>query len=573
MGETPATRATDRLIAEYHPRAIVVLGIAGGIDKETKLCDVVVATTVQSYLDKSKAVPGQRKETFEFSLAGESYRTSKTLRDAIDNAEFANHMVFKRWVEDCSLDLQQSMLEIGPWKEKDLVRQEPQLICGPIASGPVVGAAEAFVQFLKSHDRKFLALEMESGGVLGATDDQRVPLPCLVIRGISDFGDNRKAEFDLVGAGAFRRLAMRNAIRLFRCAMDMGLFHTSDKPSLELGSINPPTTPSPAQSSQNTPMGGCSHTSVALRVESLSDIIDALKDHFGFEWEPASYRRGNTPIIFWPVRLRAPTPIHAAQTFAAAALQKHGAHVILCLDDLGNCEHTPEHFFATVHRWCRCVGLNDRFDERRFSQLLGQQTDPLNAWPIVQKWLGFTEERMLEVMRICKILRSEDADDSPLSVLASRRPRRLLTPAVIWTCLAQIRSVFRDNPIITLGGADERRLWRAWRERIREGHADVGHLYNASLGPDLHMSSINLAWDSHSDIVNSLTQDTAQSHLDWAKGNRMIPWCLTTCVALPDFVRSGCSHIAHVKLRDDIEPSTLILDLAKALESRLLSHA
>jgi nucleoside phosphorylase len=62
---------------------------------------------------------------------------------------------------------------------------------------------------------QYAALDMESAGVMNAihlhAGDQRA----LVIRGISDLSDARKSQLDATSSGGLRRLAMRNAIRLF----------------------------------------------------------------------------------------------------------------------------------------------------------------------------------------------------------------------------------------------------------------------------------------------------------------------------------------------------------------------
>jgi hypothetical protein len=75
----------------------------------------------------------------------------------------------------------------------------------------VVGAAKAFTDELLEIDRKFLALDMEAAGVVKAASDRLNPVRVLVVRGISDFADERKKEIDNQGKGAWRRLGVRNA--------------------------------------------------------------------------------------------------------------------------------------------------------------------------------------------------------------------------------------------------------------------------------------------------------------------------------------------------------------------------
>ena len=51
MGERKAALVTQRLLARWQPATVVVLGIAGGIDRDVRLGDVVAATLVESYLE------------------------------------------------------------------------------------------------------------------------------------------------------------------------------------------------------------------------------------------------------------------------------------------------------------------------------------------------------------------------------------------------------------------------------------------------------------------------------------------------------------------------------------------
>lgn len=76
-----------------------------------------------------------------------------------------------------------------------------------------------FIKWLKDNrDRNYLALEMESGGILSAAHTRDVAT--LVIRGISDYSDIAKAELDQVKGGALRRYAMINATLLLWALME-----------------------------------------------------------------------------------------------------------------------------------------------------------------------------------------------------------------------------------------------------------------------------------------------------------------------------------------------------------------
>ena len=86
----------------------------------------------------------------------------------------------------------------------------------------MVGRTTFFVDWLKNRrDRKYLALEMESAGIMTAAHTRATST--LIIRGISDYCDDRKKELDKIGNGVLRRYAMSNAIALLWTLIDLSL--------------------------------------------------------------------------------------------------------------------------------------------------------------------------------------------------------------------------------------------------------------------------------------------------------------------------------------------------------------
>ena len=145
------------------------------------------------------------------------------------NLEYAHSDAYTVWEQ---AGLQKLLGWLGSNSMDELIRQRligktPNLHTGHIASGPMVGAANQFVQWLKEkHDRKLLALEMESAGVLNAAHKRAVK--SLIIRGVSDYSDERKSELDRLGGGALRRYAMNNALELLWVLMDQQLINRAD---------------------------------------------------------------------------------------------------------------------------------------------------------------------------------------------------------------------------------------------------------------------------------------------------------------------------------------------------------
>ncbi len=584
MGESSSARAAERVISEYAPAFVGVIGIAGGLDKDLKLCDVVIADKVESYLENAKVSPrpltwpkwfARIWEFFskssevgsffeEFQLAGEPFRPSAKIYKAIESFEFTCQAGFDEWqnlgAKDASLLLSKSDAVYA-----QMVNSSPSIHLGSVASGPVVAAHPKFAAFLKRKNRKLSAIEMESGGVLLSVHHQNIQPQSFVIRGISDFADDRKSQLDGVQDGGFRKLAMQNATRLFVELLKHGL--------LQPNALDRISSPIVAGGHEKQLGAIWNMGKLTLQNESVSNVVSSLKKHFKFIWEPGSFS-GDNPVVFWPVRLRKPTPIHAAQTFAAAALSQKGATVELCLDNLGHQDHSAHDFVSTINRWWSQAKAAGNVSCRNFSDIANSdaagQSDP---WPFVDRWLGKTEKMLDEVLRISKTLEPHELDSISGDVLKSKRPRRLLNPAVVWACLHHIASLYPGRPIITLGGYDERPLWDAWRSSITDGSYRVGHLYLPSLGKPnspLHMSKVKLDWDSQDDVLSSLNDDIKKNGEEWMADFAMPSWSLLQCVSLPDFATSGCSTIDRLTINDSVSSDDVAIELAAMLDERLL---
>ncbi|MCH7729867.1 MAG: hypothetical protein IH991_25865 [Planctomycetes bacterium] len=213
-GPTEAALATERFINRRQPKTIVMLGIAAGIDDDVKLGDVVISTQVGRYLDRAKIESG--KGTFDIKPGGDSFPCSGELVRAAQDLEFSHERQHTAWQDSASDRLRELVAGEARAKliEKDWIAEKPNFLEGPVASGPVVAAAEEFIEWVKSLNRQYLALEMEGGGMLAAVYSRSDPTRTMMLRGISDFGDKRKKQLDAIGNGGLRCYATRNAVSL-----------------------------------------------------------------------------------------------------------------------------------------------------------------------------------------------------------------------------------------------------------------------------------------------------------------------------------------------------------------------
>jgi nucleoside phosphorylase len=220
MGITLAALRTAELLTHFKLAAVVSLGISGALSSDLLVGDVLFATQVDGYLENSRAANQPSGDGFLLNRAGYTIGTSIALTKVVNILQTNREQAFVAWQQSCAAQLPPLALAAGNSLEAPLVRTQPAIIKGPLASGPIVVASPEFVTWLKTVNRKFAAVDMEAWGVLRAAQEHDAKVETMVIRGISDFADERKSAFDRIGHGALRSYAMDNAVRLLWCLLD-----------------------------------------------------------------------------------------------------------------------------------------------------------------------------------------------------------------------------------------------------------------------------------------------------------------------------------------------------------------
>jgi nucleoside phosphorylase len=243
---------TSVLLQRFSPRAIVNIGIAGGL-KDVRLGDVVVPDQVVAYLENAKAIAAGRG--FAFRLAAEVYRCAFSFVKLMQNFSIAYEPLHTAWKEACAKDLhamfedreiaelEKTDADVAEQRQRDRrFRLEPVIKVGHTASGPAVAAAEVFAEWLKKNgDRSFLCVEMEAAGMLAATAGAMEHIDSVVIRAVSDFADEQKSTLDRTFGDRFRRYAMHNASRLFASLLQAGLIPRRTDSNEYLQQLEPAT--------------------------------------------------------------------------------------------------------------------------------------------------------------------------------------------------------------------------------------------------------------------------------------------------------------------------------------------
>jgi 5'-deoxynucleotidase YfbR-like HD superfamily hydrolase/nucleoside phosphorylase len=221
MGHDQSLNLTTQLLNTLKPRLVVNLGISGLVSDDWRLGDVVVGSASDNYLHRGKVPsgnPGEALRLADLQFGGSEFPTTYRLWKLLTGLFETDLFSWNKFVNDCVIDRYASIPHdvVRELLDAGFIRDDPFLAWGPLACGPVVSASREFKDFLKTRNRNFVAVDMESSGVVQAAHQHDTQPETLVIRGISDFGDERKSELDRIGAGVLRAWSMRNALRLFR---------------------------------------------------------------------------------------------------------------------------------------------------------------------------------------------------------------------------------------------------------------------------------------------------------------------------------------------------------------------
>ncbi len=217
MSNEVAALASERCITSLKPRLVIGIGIAGSLDNEILLADVVISGTVCNYLSESKAVD---KKTFKdkTQLQIKTASVSHTYSPQDKFIQFFNNLDNSEWQKKCKSSRKSLRLKthVKLKKKKIKIANKLQKVkVGNIASGPIVGSSGIFRDFLITIDRKFHALEMEGAGIaLACKRQHRNEIDFLLFRGISDFADKNKKALEKTSKNEWRKLAAFNAARL-----------------------------------------------------------------------------------------------------------------------------------------------------------------------------------------------------------------------------------------------------------------------------------------------------------------------------------------------------------------------
>ena len=206
MGKLPAMGAAMHLLRFADVKVLALLGLAGAIDADVEVGDVVVADEVNEFQASSKAA--STTDSYQVQYSGRHRSLEFAIKESIRHFQYSCPDGFGKWQAQVTDDFNAIVVP-----DKEAVCSLPaKLHLGPMASGDVVAASSAFLDEIRRINRKFLAIDMEAAGVTYAATERIHPVYWLVVRGISDRGDEQKKSLEHSSRGIWRRYCTRNAI-------------------------------------------------------------------------------------------------------------------------------------------------------------------------------------------------------------------------------------------------------------------------------------------------------------------------------------------------------------------------
>jgi nucleoside phosphorylase/ankyrin repeat protein len=166
MGLTEAANATGDAVRRWRPRYVLLVGIAGGIEKAgVAVGDILVADQIADYeLQKFKDGAG--------SIRWQVFRVDQRLLIAAQNFPASD------WAH-----------AVEPLRPAP---GQPKVHLGPICTGNKVVADESLAAQFREVWSKLVGVEMEAGGVASAAFQSASSPGFFMVRGVSDLADGEK---------------------------------------------------------------------------------------------------------------------------------------------------------------------------------------------------------------------------------------------------------------------------------------------------------------------------------------------------------------------------------------------
>lgn len=264
MGQLNAALAAKDLVVEWSPKALILVGIAGGLGKDVRLGDIVVSDQIVDY-ELGKVTPAGA--TPRWSV----YRSDPGLLGKLLNFRDTS------WLAQVSV----------PRPDADTGRI-PRILHGVVLSGNKVIADEAEAGALSSVWSRAAAIEMEGAGVAAALYQSKDAPSFIMIKAICDRADSKKND-------AWQAYAAE-AAAAFTASFVLTVLAPSDAKLIE-----PEKVP-------EAPVAGIDSRALRLALGSAFDLgeLKILVSDMNIDWDDIAGRKKGERIVelIWYLKRR-----------------------------------------------------------------------------------------------------------------------------------------------------------------------------------------------------------------------------------------------------------------------------
>jgi nucleoside phosphorylase len=175
MGMPALSSLATRMITNFRPKYLVILGIAAGIEGETNIGDILIPEFSWDY-GSGKLEIDNKTEFFRPYI--NQIKLDENLRNIFVNYK-SNTILLNK------------IRESYPQPEESILK----LFVGPFASGAAVIASERFVVELKVLHKKLIGFDMEVYAVFSSAEafPTEIKPKVIAVKSVSDFGTSKKS--------------------------------------------------------------------------------------------------------------------------------------------------------------------------------------------------------------------------------------------------------------------------------------------------------------------------------------------------------------------------------------------
>ncbi|MEO1028078.1 MAG: hypothetical protein AAFX02_03360 [Pseudomonadota bacterium] len=213
-GNDEAFTIIDEVLGRFQSTAAICVGIAGNISKDAELGDVFYSKSIINLTQRLKLSRTKTgRQTTQYDPI--THRCCEKISRALDKARLSvdDLSTYKKWRDACALRNRgiSCQIDFSPLGKTFEAFSRPRANNAQIASTNAVLADQNAVEDVHACGRKIGCVDTESAGFARACEKHCVG-SITVVRGVSDYADKTKAITEVSFKGAFRNLAIDNAV-------------------------------------------------------------------------------------------------------------------------------------------------------------------------------------------------------------------------------------------------------------------------------------------------------------------------------------------------------------------------